>query len=208
MSGQWTTRSKSIKKGSVRASSAFSAKGHGSSAGGGGDDEGKGGAGVSHGELQKGFLSSFFSNLFLPLSLSLACLLFFLLTPFGLPSPTQIYNPPTKSTGTWDWSPAGGGLLRARSSCPTRPLTSLGSWSRCWVHCGQDALLPMSSRSLRCRGSVRSFSGGFAELFGGGAFSSFEKEISFFSLSANLFLPLFFFLLSPAAFLPSNFPAQ
>ena len=58
MSGQWTTRAKSLKKGNVRASSAFSAKGHGSSAagGGGGDEDGKGGAGVIPGESGKTFL--------------------------------------------------------------------------------------------------------------------------------------------------------
>lgn len=52
MSGEWATRSKSVGRSkNTRASSAFSAKGHGSSAGGGGgaDDDGKGVGGVGVG---------------------------------------------------------------------------------------------------------------------------------------------------------------
>ena len=90
MSGEWATRGKSLRNSNnrnIRASSAFSAKGHGSSAGGGGggDDDGKGGVGVNPGEKQEkkkksSFLSSFYLLSFFFLSSFFSSLSFFLLT--------------------------------------------------------------------------------------------------------------------------------
>lgn len=99
MSGEWTTRSKSIKRGNIRASSAFSAKGHGSSGGGGGDDEGKDGTGVNPGK-------SFFFQI-----------QFFFLLSLSLTTPATLFLA-TQAPGTGP--PPAAACSRGRSSYRTK----------------------------------------------------------------------------------------
>lgn len=197
MSGQWTTRSKSLKKGNVRASSAFSAKGHGSSAagGGGGDEDGKGGAGVIPGESGKTFLP--FLLLFrkparcLSSRSSRSPLLLLALTPPGS-SLTSLSLETQRRQAPGTGPPPAAGSSRGRSSCPTRRPIWSGSWSRCWARCGPGASRRTSSRSPRCRGSVSFFLGGGVFRFGSRTVRFFHfssLSFSFFSFSKPLPLP-------------------
>ena len=130
-------RSKSLRNNSnVRASSAFSAKGHGSSAGGGGaggDDDGKGGAGVNPGEEEEKTVSFFLSLSLFSLQL-FPCLtpslpfLFGALLPFSFPHHSNKKNKKIrKNQEPGTFPPPAAATSLARSSSPTRPLTSPGS---------------------------------------------------------------------------------